>query len=144
MRWWDSRDGWLARGRRDGAYERFVDRTDDVMLGLSLVFVVVLVWPVLDRDLSPAAREAFHWADVTIWVVFVAEYCTRLLLAPDRRRFVRRHLPDLIIVLVPPLRGLRVIAVLPRLLGHKTGDLPPEYRREVVHRDEMVRVRRRP
>jgi len=33
---------------------------------------------------------------------------------------------------------------LPRLLGHKTGDLPPEYRREVVHRDEMVLVRRRP
>ncbi len=32
---------------------------------------------------------------------------------------------------------------LPRLLGHKTGDLPPEYRREVVHRDEMVLVRRR-
>jgi glutamate 5-kinase len=31
---------------------------------------------------------------------------------------------------------------LPRLLGHKTGDLPPEYRREVVHRDEMVLVRR--
>ncbi|MDT0275960.1 glutamate 5-kinase [Blastococcus goldschmidtiae] len=34
-------------------------------------------------------------------------------------------------------------AELPRLLGHKTGDLPPEYRREVVHRDEMVLVRRR-
>jgi glutamate 5-kinase len=32
---------------------------------------------------------------------------------------------------------------LPRLLGHKSGDLPPEYRREVVHRDEMVLVRRR-
>jgi glutamate 5-kinase len=31
---------------------------------------------------------------------------------------------------------------LPRLLGHKTGDLPPEYRREVVHRDEMVLLRR--
>ena len=29
---------------------------------------------------------------------------------------------------------------LPALLGRKTGDLPPEYRREVVHRDEMVLV----
>ena len=35
-------------------------------------------------------------------------------------------------------------AELPRLLGHKSGDLPPEYRREVVHRDEMVLVERRP
>ncbi|MCF6743220.1 glutamate 5-kinase [Blastococcus sp. KM273128] len=31
---------------------------------------------------------------------------------------------------------------MPRLLGRKTGDLPAEYRREVVHRDEMVLVGR--
>ena len=29
-------------------------------------------------------------------------------------------------------------AELPDLLGRKTGDLAPEHRREVVHRDEMV------
>jgi glutamate 5-kinase len=29
---------------------------------------------------------------------------------------------------------------LPALFGRKTGDLDPEYRREVVHRDEMVLV----
>ncbi len=32
---------------------------------------------------------------------------------------------------------------MPALLGRKTGDLAPEYRREVVHRDEMVLVRSR-
>jgi glutamate 5-kinase len=32
---------------------------------------------------------------------------------------------------------------LPELLGRKTGDLPPEFRREVVHRDEMVLLARR-
>ena len=117
MRWWGSGDGWLTRARRDGAYQRFVDRTDDAMLGLAVVFVVVLVWPVLDENLAPSTQELFRWADITIWVVFVAEYSSRLLLAPDRRQFVRKHLPDLIVVLVPPLRGLRVIAVLPRLLG---------------------------
>ena len=31
---------------------------------------------------------------------------------------------------------------LPALLGRKTADLDPEFRREVVHRDEMVLVRR--
>src|SRR3954463_2172113 len=31
---------------------------------------------------------------------------------------------------------------MPELLGRKTGDLPPEYRREVVHRDEMVLIGR--
>ena len=33
---------------------------------------------------------------------------------------------------------------LPALFGRKTGDLDPEYRREVVHRDEMVLVGPRP
>jgi glutamate 5-kinase len=32
---------------------------------------------------------------------------------------------------------------LPELLGRKTGDLAPEHRREVVHRDEMVLIGRR-
>jgi glutamate 5-kinase len=32
---------------------------------------------------------------------------------------------------------------LPELLGRRTADLDPEYRREVVHRDEMVLVGRR-
>ena len=31
---------------------------------------------------------------------------------------------------------------LPPLLGRKTSELDPEYRREIVHRDEMVLVRR--
>jgi glutamate 5-kinase len=31
---------------------------------------------------------------------------------------------------------------MPALLGRKTADLPPEHRREVVHRDEMVLVGR--
>ncbi|GAA3387499.1 potassium channel family protein [Cryptosporangium minutisporangium] len=117
MQRWGSGDGWLTRARRNGAYERFVDRTDDVMLVLALVFVVVLVWPLLNPDLPPGLREVLHWADVTIWAVFAAEYSVRLLLAPNRWRFVREHIPDLVVVAVPPLRGLRFLAVLARLLG---------------------------
>lgn len=117
MRWWGSGDGRLATARRNGAYERFVERTDDVMLVLALGFVGVLVWPLLDHDLSPGIREALHWADVTIWVIFVVEYGARLLLAPDRWLFVRSNLPDLVVVLVPPLRSLRLVAALMRLLG---------------------------
>ena len=35
-------------------------------------------------------------------------------------------------------------ADLPPLLGHKTGDLPAEFRREVVHRDDLVAALSRP
>lgn len=107
----------LAHARAHGAYDRFVDRTDDPMLVLALVFVGVLVWPLLDADPSRPVRVLLRWADVAIWIVFAAEYLVRLVLAPDRWRFVRRHVPDLVVVVVPPLRGLRVMVALLRLMG---------------------------
>jgi voltage-gated potassium channel len=102
----------LDRARAGGAYDHFVNRTDHWMLALAGVFLVVLVWPLIDNDLSPGLQDAFYWADLTIWAIFVVEYAIRLTLAPDRWRFVRAHIPDLIVVLVPPLRGLRILIVL--------------------------------
>lgn len=107
----------LNRARDTGAYQRFVDRTDQWMLALAVVFLGVLIWPLLDDDPAPWLRPILYWADVVIWAIFVVEYLTRLTLAPDRWRFVRTHLPDLIIVVVPPLRGLRVVVVMFRLFG---------------------------
>ncbi len=109
----------LDRARASGAYERFVDRTDNWMLALAVVFLVVLVWPLIDRDLPPWLDTTIQWADIIIWVIFVVEYLIRLALAPDRWRFVRTHIPDLVVVLVPPLRSLRLLIVLRlfRLLG---------------------------
>jgi len=68
----------LERARAGGAYDRFVDRTDNWMLALAALFIVVLVWPVLDENMSPGLRDALYWADITIWLVFVAEYVIRL------------------------------------------------------------------
>jgi voltage-gated potassium channel len=109
----------LDRARAGGAYERYVDRTDNWMLALAVVFLGVLIWPLVDRDIARPVRPVLEWADVTIWAMFVADYLARLTLAPQRWRFVRSHIPDLIVVLVPPLRGLRLLIVLRlfRLLG---------------------------
>jgi hypothetical protein len=60
-------------------------------------------------DASPAAEGAFLAVDHLIWAVFAGEYAIKPYLAPDRRRFVAHHVPDLVIVLVPMLRPLRVL-----------------------------------
>jgi voltage-gated potassium channel len=60
-------------------------------------------------DLPPATESAFLAVDYLIWAIFAAEYAIKLFLAPNRRRFVAHHIPDLIIVLVPMLRPLRVL-----------------------------------
>jgi voltage-gated potassium channel len=44
-----------------------------------------------------------------VWAAFAVEYAVKLYLAPDRWRFFKRNIPDLIIVAVPMLRPLRVL-----------------------------------
>jgi voltage-gated potassium channel len=78
------------------------------MLFFSVLFLVGLVTPVIDSHLSSGWRHWFALADTTIWVVFVAEYVTRLALAPRRLHFVAHNVLDLVVVAVPVLRPLRL------------------------------------
>jgi voltage-gated potassium channel len=83
-------------------------------MALALLFIVVLVLP-LTADLSPAQETAVRIANVVIWPIFAVDYCARLYLSLDRRKYVRTHLLDLAIVLLPmlrPLRALRLVRVL--------------------------------
>jgi voltage-gated potassium channel len=44
-----------------------------------------------------------------IWATFLAEYLTRLLLAPNRLWFIAHHPFDLVLVIIPVLRPLRLL-----------------------------------
>ena len=79
------------------------------MLVLTVVFLAVLVLPVLYPDLPPGARAALGAIDLVIWAAFLAEYLARLFVAPDRLAFVRRNLLDLLLVVIPVLRPLRLL-----------------------------------
>jgi len=86
------------------------------MTVLALIFTVALAVE-LAYDLSPRQTIALLILNGVIWLLFVAEYVVMLRLAPDRRRFVRTHLLDLIVVLLPmlrPVRALRLVAVAAR------------------------------
>ncbi|MFD3744557.1 potassium channel family protein [Nocardia sp. NPDC058633] len=76
---------------------------------LAVVFVIMYAWRVLDTDASPRLDAALLWADVAIWVVFAVDFTARWRLSTDRMRFVRKHPLDLLVVLVPPFRPLRLL-----------------------------------
>jgi len=97
----------VTKGRGE-AFERFSRAVDGPLTVLALAMVPLIVLPVV-VDLSPAVEGAFLAVDYLIWAVFAAEYGIKLYLAPHRRRFVAHHIPDLIIVVVPMLRPLRVL-----------------------------------
>lgn len=78
------------------------------MLVLSLAIIPLLLIPVL-VDLPPSAEETFITVDWVIWGLFAAEYLIRLYLAPGKLAFVRNNKVDLVVIVLPFLRPLRVL-----------------------------------
>ncbi|MFO7960954.1 MAG: potassium channel family protein [Nitriliruptoraceae bacterium] len=109
---------WWRRRRDAEAFakaERWLRRP---MTVLALVFTFALALE-FSQDLAGWASYTLLAVNVGIWLAFAAEYLWRLRLAPDRARFVRTHVLDLMVVVLPTLRPLRAIRVL-RLLAVAT------------------------
>jgi voltage-gated potassium channel len=85
------------------------------LTGLAVAFLVAYAWSVLDTSLTATQH---WWLDIlmwTTWGLFAADYLARLVLARHRWLFVRRHVFDLVVILLPmvrQLRALRLITVL--------------------------------
>lgn len=108
-------------------YERNLDdwerRTGWPLTLMAVAFLVVYAWRILDPDMPAGREQAFGVFGVLVWGLFVIDYVVRLVLAIDRRRFVRSHLLDLAVIVLPmlrPLRALRALAVV-GFLNRQTG-----------------------
>jgi voltage-gated potassium channel len=98
-----------AQGLTLAVWER---RTTTPLLWISLLFLGVLAMPVIDPDPSAGEQLGLRTLNVAIWAAFAVDYFVRLRLTDDRRRFVRTHLADLAVVLLPALRPLRLLRLL--------------------------------
>jgi voltage-gated potassium channel len=93
--------------RNQDAYDRFSAVVDVPLMVLAVVWLPVLVIP-LAAKLSAPVTDAFTTVDYIVWAAFVVEYLVKLYLAPSRRHFISTHLVDLLVIVVPFLRPLRV------------------------------------
>jgi len=100
------------RAERTAKYER---RTGWLLDGAAVAFLAVYAVPILRPDLSPGWGRACEFVSWAIWALFGADYFIRLSLAEDRRRFVRGNLVDLAIIVLPLLRPMRLVRLLPVL-----------------------------
>ncbi len=97
----------LTPERREELLTRFERAVELPMLLLALALIPLLALPLL-VDLPAPFGKAFAAVDWLIWAAFAFEYAVRLGLTTDRRRFVLREWPDLLIVTLPLLRPLRL------------------------------------
>jgi voltage-gated potassium channel len=106
--WLPSEGVAVSKAWRATAYERVDAALNLPLLILSIVLVPLLIWPIADTSMSPRTREIIDAIDYGIWAVFVIEYGLKLFLVPQRWWFVRTHVFDLMLVVFPMLRPLRI------------------------------------
>ncbi|MEV6522759.1 potassium channel family protein [Longispora sp. NPDC051575] len=88
---------------------RWERRTGGPATALAVLFLVSYAIPILGPGLPAPLLTACDIADITIWALLGADYLYRFTLAADRLRFVRRHLLDLCVLVLPMLRSVRVL-----------------------------------
>jgi voltage-gated potassium channel len=103
---------WATEQRARDGYARWIRATDLWLIGLAVVFLVALVMPLVEPNLAATTQRALTAVSTVIWVVFLLDYLVRLYLAPARWRFVRSHILDLIVIVLPLLRPLRVLRLI--------------------------------
>lgn len=77
----------------------------------AFLFLAAYAWEVIGNLVGPHAVLAEVVMAAT-WAVFLVDYAANLALAPKRWRWFRRHILDLLIVVLPLLRPLRLLRLL--------------------------------
>jgi voltage-gated potassium channel len=82
------------------------------MVFLGFVWLVLLV-----VELVWGLTKVLEYLSAAIWIVFIIDFGIKLLLAPDKLRFLKRNLLTLISLVIPALRIFRVLRILRLLRG---------------------------
>ncbi|MER5209233.1 ion channel [Streptomyces sp. NPDC002838] len=101
--------------KEQSALARWERRTQRPLLALAVVFAVAYALPIVDSSASRSLTRACTVVEWAVWGAFAVDYLVRLGLAHDRKLFVRTHLLDLCVVVLPliqPLRLLRLVSTL--------------------------------
>jgi voltage-gated potassium channel len=95
-------------GRRS---ERYEARTDRPLLILACCFIAVYATQVAAPSWPTRLRGLLAVASWVIWAIFATDLAVRIWLADRPARYLLTHPIDLIAVLLPALRPLRVLRV---------------------------------
>lgn len=98
----------LGEDRRE-RWERAMDWPLSIA---ALIFLAAFAIPILNPDMSDAGKELARVVEWTTWGLFALDYIVRLSLTRDRWPWVRRHVLDLLVVILPVLRPFRLLRLL--------------------------------
>jgi voltage-gated potassium channel len=99
------------------AGRRWVERAQGPLDLLAFIFLIdmILIWSFPNG--SAAFQTALNVIAWIVWACFAVDYVVRLWLSVGKARFVQTHKLDLLMVLLPMLRLLRILLLLRRSLA---------------------------
>ena len=100
---------------------RWQERTDRPLLVAALLFLVAYAVPILQPALPGWAADACRGVSVVVWVLFAVDLVVRIYLAKQRIKYTLSVWLDVLAVLLPALRPLRILraVVAVRTLTHR-------------------------
>ena len=96
--------------RREALLLRIERLTELPLMVLAFVMIPLLVGPILWR-LSPQEEAIFLSLDYFIWALFVVDMGIKIIVAPHRLAYLRRHWLEVLVVVVPFFRPLRLLRI---------------------------------
>ncbi len=92
-------------------YDAYARRTDGILLALGFVFLILWTLDTIAVNLPAPWPVLILSLNRLIWLVFVVDLGVRIALAHSSWRFILRHPLDILAVLYPALRPLKILAV---------------------------------
>lgn len=100
-----------SAARRAEWLERLERWTDRPLTVLALLLIPLLLAPHV-FDFTSETVNTLLVAEYIIWGLFAADLVAKLIVAPSRVAYIRRHWLDVVLVVVPMFRPLRALQIL--------------------------------
>lgn len=96
--------------QREALLLRIERLTEVPLLMLAFVMIPLLVGPML-WSLSPSEESTYLMLDGFIWALFAIDLTIKVAVSPHRLSYLKRHWPEVLVVVVPFLRPLRLLRI---------------------------------
>ncbi|MEU6392266.1 ion channel [Streptomyces sp. NPDC046939] len=118
----------------DSPLERWERRDGAVLAVASLLFLASYAVRVLGHGLPGAVRTLCLAVTLATWALFAVDYVIRWRLSGQRfPRFLRRHLLDTLVLLLPLLRPLRIVRAYERVQRRRDAPRLPLHGRVIAY-----------
>ncbi|MFC1929492.1 potassium channel family protein [Chloroflexota bacterium] len=100
----------LTTSHREELLHRIERITEMPLLILAFAMIPLLIGPML-WELSPREESTFMVLDYFIWAIFAIDLIIKIAISPHRLAYLRRHWLEVLVVVVPFLRPLRILRI---------------------------------